>query len=203
MALLRNREAHVVKRVSCILWLGIALAFLLPTDELIGRRVDGGTVRLADVAVGPYLMTVFTEPTPPRPGPFDVSIWIHTPESFDLVEGLSITVDARSESGASVTHEATQEQADRPDQYYAAKFDLPTADIWTVRVTVEGGTGNDRWSDSEGFAVESLEPTLLTHPAVVIAIGLIPLLLISLWLRASPDDSIGDGAMQSETPRAN
>src|SRR5262249_156491 len=72
--------------------------FLLSSCHLITvspghARADGGTVRLSQRAGG-YQVTVFTEPTPLRAGPVDVSVLVQDAATGQALPGAQVTVRA-------------------------------------------------------------------------------------------------------------
>lgn len=104
-------------------------------------RGDGGTVRVSE-RVGPYLVSVFTSPTPWRAGPVDVSVFVQDADNRALVREGTVTVKAwlRDRPGDAITYPATAEAATN-QLFRAAVFDLPEPGWWDVEVSVEGPKG--------------------------------------------------------------
>jgi hypothetical protein len=98
---------------------------------------DGGVVRLSQHA-GPYAVTVFTSPTPLRPGPIDVSVLVQDGHSGDVVTDAAVTVTLRAgdEPSRQVRGAATRAQATNK-LLYAALLDLPAAGSWQVEVGID------------------------------------------------------------------
>lgn len=147
---------------------------------------NGGTLRVADAAMGDYRVSVYTDPTPPRPDSVDVSVLVVRADDPRPVEGLDVRVAARwagpdgapaALEGRSVTVVADRAQADDP-RYYAAKFAPGRVGEWLVEVSVEGPDG----AGTTAFRIDVREPGLLDEPWVVVTLALLPLLLLALWL---------------------
>lgn len=146
-----------------------------PTQAL----ANGGTLRLANVPMGAYLVSVFTDPTPVRPDSLDVSILVVNRTGGEVVEGLDVRVRTRHLDGVVPDDErpATREQADDP-RYYAAKFGLGAEGVWEIRVVLEGPEGQG----DAGFEVTAREPGILGNPLVLMILALLPLLLVGVWI---------------------
>jgi hypothetical protein len=145
-------------------------------------RADGGAVRLSE-RQGGYRITVFTEPTPFRAGPVDVSVLIqdgHTGQPVP-VERVTVRLAPRGRPDEALVQPATTEAATNK-LFLAAKFDLPGPGWWEVEIEVEGELGPAR----ARFAVEAAEaapPWLASWawfgwPAVAIVLFAIHQLLV-------------------------
>src|SRR5262245_51794128 len=95
-----------------LLYVVLLSPFLLATMSPCHARADGGTVRLSQRAGG-YRITVFTEPTPFRAGPVDVSVLVQDAATGDVVPGAQVTVWAApsGRGGEAAEHPATTEAA--------------------------------------------------------------------------------------------
>jgi hypothetical protein len=104
-------------------------------------RGDGGAVRLSQ-PVGPYRLTVFTAPTPPRAGPVDVSVFVQDGAGGEVLPDLTvrITLTPVGRAGEPLTARASHEAATNK-LFQAATFDLPDRGRWRVAVAVEGPRG--------------------------------------------------------------
>jgi hypothetical protein len=102
---------------------------------------DGGAVRLSR-QVGPYRVTVFTAPTPPRAGPVDVSVFVQDGAGGEALPDVTvrITLTPLGREGPSLEARATHEAATNK-LFQAAAFDLPAPGRWKIAVTVEGPRG--------------------------------------------------------------
>jgi hypothetical protein len=123
---------------------------------------NGGTLRLANVPMGAYLVSVFTDPTPVRPDSLDVSVLVVMRGLGGGGEGLDVRLRTRHLEGLRPEEErpATREQADDP-RYYAAKFGLGAEGPWEIQVTVRGPEG----SGEASFEVRARDRGLLGNPA--------------------------------------
>lgn len=177
------------------------LALLLAALALVlagPLMANGGTVRISRAAVGPYLVSVFTSPTPLRTGEVDVSVLVQDTVReavLDVpvaVEAVPVGFDA-----APVRHEATREQATNK-LFKAAKFDVTTPGEWEIRVHVGGEEGG-----AVSFQAELTDPTLLDRPYLLAALVLLPLLLLGwLLLGRGEDDDEGDRAARGQSRMA-
>ena len=173
--------------------LAVALLLAIPGTLL----ANGGTLRLANVPMGDYLVSVFTDPTPVRPDSLDVSVLIFQDEVEGVPDGVGVTIrtellelhaddgewpDARP--GMGETLQATREQADDP-RYYAAKFALGAPGRWLISVEVDGEGGHGEAS----FEVTAREPGLLGHPLVISFLALLPLGLAAWWIMKGEDEA--------------
>ena len=141
---------------------------------------DGGTLRVANVPMGAYRVSVFTDPTPIPPETIDVSVLVTFERGRGMARGLEIGVVARrlDGTGGEVRHPATRDQAEDP-RYYAAKFALGSEGRWEIRVRVSGPEGEGETV----FQVTVQEPGLLGNPFLILTVALLPLLLVGWWLR--------------------
>src|ERR1700722_11633569 len=91
---------------------------------------DAGAVRVSE-RHGNRLITVFTDPTPLRAGPVDVSILVQDAASGETVleDKIDIAVAPRGFSSATARHHATSDAASNK-LFQAANFDLPNAGWW-------------------------------------------------------------------------
>jgi hypothetical protein len=167
-----------------------AVLLLLAVPALL--FANGGTLRLANVPMGEYRVSVFTDPTPVRPDSLDVSVLVIR-EGFEGVpEGLDVRVHAELIEGEGehahgahptpMEERATREQADDP-RYYAAKFGLGSEGRWRITVSVSGEAG----SGAASFELRARERGILGHPLVIWLLALLPLIAAAVWLRRDQD----------------
>jgi acetylornithine deacetylase/succinyl-diaminopimelate desuccinylase-like protein len=140
---------------------------------------NGGTLRLANVPMGEYRVSAFTDPTPVRPDTLDVSVLVVREGVTGVAEDVRVTVRTRAleGQGPETVREATREQADDP-RYHAAKFALGAEGEWEVTVAVIGPHGQGEAS----FRLRARERGLLGHPLVLMGLALLPLLAVALWI---------------------
>jgi hypothetical protein len=161
----------------------VALLLLLAAAPLLA---NGGTVRISREAVGPYLVSVFTSPTPLRTGEVDVSVLVQDTVR-EAVLDVPVMVEARPVGfdGAAVRYEATRRQATNR-LFKAAKFPLTEAGDWELRVRVGDDEGGE-----VSFRVELTDPTILDRPYVLAALILVPLLALGWFLLGREKDGSG------------
>ncbi len=167
----RRAPSH---RESCLVAI-LALLLLLPLE----LGANGGMLRLANLTMGAYRVSIYTDPTPVRPDSLDVSVLVVQEGLVGVPEGLEVLVRPRPlrEPGPEREVRATREQADDP-RYYAAKFGLGVEGPWEIVVEVRGEAGQG----SASFEVIAREPGLLGHPAALILMLFLPLALAGWWL---------------------
>ncbi len=177
---------------------GVSVLFLLSVSTLVAMPTmlwaNGGTLRLANIAMGEYRVSVFTDPTPVRPDSLDVSVLVLQVGELGVPEGLDITIrteliEYRGEHHAehpleahTTSLRATREAADDP-RYYAAKFPLGAAGVWKVTIELRGEHGDGDAS----FEITARERGLLGHPLVLLFLGLLPLAGAAWWIQRSEE----------------
>jgi hypothetical protein len=102
-------------------------------------RGDGGLLRLAETA-GDYRITVFTSPTPLRPGWVDISILVQDALSGQTIPDAMVTVRMAQGDQPVLEYPATTEAATNK-LFRAAQFELPMSGRWEVQVQVDGSHG--------------------------------------------------------------
>lgn len=171
----------------------LLLAPLLVAGSAVPTTIlaNGGTLRLTAM-LGPYEVSVFTDPTPVRPDSLDVSVLVRRPGDAQPLRGLRVFVraEAMDHVAMPLEHEATREAADDP-RYYAAKFPLVASGRWRITVSVAGEEGSGEGS----FEVNAVEQSLLGQPRIIIPLALLPLVFVAWWLyRGGPGgESPGSG----------
>jgi hypothetical protein len=114
---------------------------------------DGGLVRISQPA-GPFVVTVFSAPTPLRAGPVDLSVLVQEPGGAAVLDAeVRLILERRGERPTPIELAATRAQATNK-LLYAAPFELPAAGTWQVEVTVARGA--DR--ATVAFAVDAAPP---------------------------------------------
>jgi hypothetical protein len=115
-----------------------AIVAILPAIAI----ADGGAVR-ASKREGNCQVTVFTEPTPLREGPVDVSVFVQVADTGRPILGNTIDIEIvpRAHSSEKLHVAATVESATNK-LFQAAHFNLPDAGSWDFTVNVRRPTGN-------------------------------------------------------------
>jgi hypothetical protein len=146
------KDESDMTNIRLIVWLLLASSFILHPSSFL--RADGGTVRLSQRAGG-YQITVFTEPTPLRAGPVDVSVLVQDAVTKQALPEAQVTVwvGQPARGRAAVPYPATTEAATNK-LLRAALFELPEPGWWELEVVVEGLLGPGRVR----CTVEAAEP---------------------------------------------
>lgn len=132
---------------------------------------NGGQVRVADQAVGQYLVTVSTSPAPLRAGPVDISVIVQDQARQTVNDArVTVTTEPLGHAGPGGSYPATRDQA-TVREFYAAKFNLPAAGQWRMQVDITGPQG----AGSTSFDVEASSAALINGPVLFVVLGLVPL----------------------------
>lgn len=146
-------------------------------------QANGGTVRISRAPVGPYLVTIYSSPTPLRTGEVDVSVLVQ--DSADAVLDVPVSVEAHplaladGAGGEPVRLEATRRQATNK-LFKAAKFDVAEPGDWEFRVRVAD-------AGMLSFQATVARTTLLDRPWLLALLVLLPVGLVG-WLMLGRDD---------------
>lgn len=100
---------------------------------------DGGTVRLSE-RQGPYRLAVFTSPQPLRAGPVDISVLVQDAVTGEPLQDVAVKLELTGPAGAALHLRATPGAATN-QLFQAAQFELPAAEVWEVRVMLDGPRG--------------------------------------------------------------
>jgi len=134
-------------------------------------RANGGTVQVADQPAGPYIVTVFTSPSPVRAGAVDVSVLVQDQARQPVDDAqVTVTTEPIGHAAPGGTYSATRDQADIK-LYYAAKFNLPAAGQWRFTVDVQGPRGGG----ATAFALEAGGASVISAPLLIALLFLVPL----------------------------
>jgi len=146
-----------------LMWVPGSVIFLVPVGVLVMRLLDaprtrraavfstalllagvwpawghhGGEVRLMEKA-GPFLITVFGDPTPLRVGPVDISVMIQDEDGGRPILEAEVTVQLQEQgTGRSpIITQATRQNATNK-LLYAALVNLPAPGLWELQVTAQ------------------------------------------------------------------
>ena len=145
------QQRHLLRRIV------VALTLLVATRAL----GDGGAVQVRQ-ADGPFVVTIFTAPTPLRAGPVDISVLVQTRDGNQPVLDAQVFVTLKSSTGdpPAIETAATRQQATNK-LLFATVVNLPFAGPWDLRVTVR--RGQEAAEVSCEVAVAAALPPLLSH----------------------------------------
>jgi mono/diheme cytochrome c family protein len=104
----------------------------------------GGALQLNGDPAGPYRVSVWTQPTPPRPGALRVTVAVMRPESFRPIADVAVELAAEPlEPGTGAT---VVPAVKGPEAWsgYTAELPIPRPGPWkvTVRITGREGAGS-------------------------------------------------------------
>jgi hypothetical protein len=152
----------------------VSLAFLL----LGGTHLlwaDGGKVQLQKEA-GPFLITLFSDPSEVRIGRVDLSVLCQKSGDKSTILDAKVFLHLTKPGGAEIvefTLPASHEAATNKT-LYAAHLDLPSPGKWKVKVDVR--RGGDEASVSGDLNVLPKEPLLVSYWPFFVIVPLIALL---------------------------
>lgn len=181
---------RTARRVRTLARLAAATALLAVPGVMLA---NGGTVRISRQKAGPFLVSVYTEPTPLRTGAIDVSVLLQDTASEATVLDADVTVSAEpvAHDGVGGTFRATRAQATNK-LFKAAEFAIQGAGLWRFTVTATSGAG----TGTVTFEAAVRDPGLLDRPFLVVLLLALPLGLVAWLLTRSdaPREEEGSGA---------
>ena len=169
-------HGHTATRVLTILaWVGLVAA--------APAQGDGGLVRLSEPA-GPFVVSVFTSPTPLRVGPADISVMVQdrTTSQPILDAEVVITLQPLDQGGSVVSASATHALATNK-LLYAALLEIPSPGRWHLQVEARHGADVADVS-CEVTAAPPASPLLSYWPYLVFPPVAICLFILHQWLKA-------------------
>jgi hypothetical protein len=137
---------------------------------------NGGRLRLGRVEAGPYLVSVWTQPDPPRVGRLDVSVAVMQPPGGDPVLDANVMVSVVRD-GRGPTPVPAPRGAGGNLLLHHAEIELATAGAWQVTVAVSGSRG----AGAVEFPLTAQPPSPLLR--VIAAVGVAALAGWLLWRR--------------------
>lgn len=168
-----NRAANAAVMT---MWL-LAIAWI---SGLIRAHADGGAVQFEKTA-GPFVITVFTTPSPLRAGPVDLSLMVQSRENQQPVLDCQALVQLHKEGAMSIRYEATHEAAQNK-LLYAAPVDVPEPGLWELEVAIEHG--DDSINVAGEITVAPANPVLLVYwRSLALPPLFISLFAVNQWLK--------------------
>jgi len=173
---MEKRRAKLIGRY-CLHSLLLAPALM----ALYARAWADGGLALLHQTDGPFVVTVFAAPNPPRVGPIDISVLTQYRADGRAALNAEVIVRLWREGGMTVVRRATREAA-RNKPLYSALMNLPEAGQWELEVTIKQG---ERAARALGqISIAAPRPFLLSYwrslslPWVVVA-----LFAMNQWLK--------------------
>lgn len=143
-------------------------------------RADGGAVQFMKSA-GPFVITVFTTPSPLRAGPVDISLMIQSRENQQPVLDCLAQVQLSKDGATSIRSEATH-QAAQNKLFYAAQVNIPESGLWELEASVR--RGDDSVKVAGPITVAPSNPVLLVYwRSLVLPPLFISLFALNQWLK--------------------
>ena len=121
---------------------------------------NGGTVRIAEAPVGPWVVTVYSSPTPLRTGEIDISTLVQDSGGATVDVPITVTATPVGFVAEAVLQPATRRQATNK-LFKAAKFDIGVPGRWVFRIHV----GSAAAAAGGPSPVETVDDTVGTDPA--------------------------------------
>lgn len=160
---------------------------------------NGGTVRVAKAPAGPYLVSAWSQPEPPRVGRLDVSVAVMRPVTEDALLDARVTATAEAADGkAGARAMALVPGGGGNPLYYHALFEMPAPGRWRVTLAVEGPAGAGRAAfDLDVQPARSPVWTLV--PAFLLGLGGL-WWVVRWWRRQAPAGGPQTDAGRSDPP---
>ena len=141
---------------------------------------DGGALQFTRSA-GPFIITVFTTPSPLRAGPVDISLMIQSSENQQPVLDCVANVQLRKEGSRSIGSEATH-QFSQNKLFYAAPLNVPESGVWELEVAIWHGDTSANVSGP--ITVAPPNPVLLGYwRSLAVPPVFISLFALNQWLK--------------------
>lgn len=172
------------------------LFFLLVAGAPAALAHGGGTPQLENAAAGPYVVSAWTSPHPPRVGAYHVTVSVarlgEGGAAGEPVLGADVMVrlTARAGGGEALTARASNEAAENK-LFYEADVTLPAPGVYDVQVTVDGTDGRGE----AAFPIEVQEGGGVNWGLVGAAgVGLVVVLfLVGQAMRTRAQDEVENG----------
>lgn len=131
---------------------------------------NGGTLRLSRATAGPYLVSAWTRPDPPRVGRLDLSVAVMTPDSGQAVLGAEVRANAALTARQEVATSTRLERGGGGNLLlYHGNVELPAAGGWRVWIEAGGPDG----SGITAFELDVQPPLPIAGPITIGVVALI------------------------------
>ncbi len=162
---------------TALVW---ALAHLAMWPSL--ANADAGAIR-GSKRDATHQITVFTDPTPLRAGPVDVSVFVQDADTGQPILGnkIDVAIAPHDHPSGEIYLEATSAAASNK-LFQAANFDLPHAGWWTFTVNFDR-PGDSMYLDFEVNAVDSIPNWVSLWSWFCWPFGVVALFAMSLMFR--------------------
>ena len=185
--MLGNHLAHSASprlrgETLCVAARAVALIALLVASA---AWADGGEMCVTQTA-GPFEITVFTAPSPPRVGPIDISVLVVDHGSHAPLLDADVQVELRSPTPPALPRTATASHAGAVNKLlYVTTLEAPSASPWVLEARVR--KGGESASVTCELAVESPLGALLAYwPYLALPVVAIGFFALQQWIKRSP-----------------
>lgn len=138
----RNKPSILEFRLCLGLLLLLALSW-----PYLATAHGSGTLRLANVAAGPYHLSAWSAPEPARVGDFHISVAVDEPKagnssaaSSPSTLAVQVAMTSIAQRSGNLRQQATL-QTTFFQSYYESYFTIPATGRWQVTVNVTGSAG--------------------------------------------------------------
>jgi len=175
-----HRKTLTFERVSNAAAITMLLVGLACMARISPAHADGGVAQFTKHA-GPFVVTVFTTPSPLRAGPVDVSVMIQSSETGEPVLDCAALIQLYKEGAASIQSAATHYAAQNK-LFYAALLKVPESGLWQVDVSIKHA--GDSIDVAGVIIVAPSNPALLVYwRNLALQTLFIALFVLNQWLK--------------------
>ena len=176
----QQRKTGTFNRVANAAVMAMLLIAIAWFAGLSRAHADGGVVQF-EKSAGPFVITVFTMPSPLRAGPVDISLMIQSRDSQQPVLDCQALVQLRKEGAMSIRSEATHEAAQNK-LLYAALVEVPESGLWELEAEIKHGDVSINVAGE--INVASSAPVLLVYwRSLALPPLFISLFAVNQWLK--------------------
>ncbi|HHB90929.1 MAG TPA: hypothetical protein ENK60_06435 [Anaerolineae bacterium] len=150
---------------------------LLLGSRLVVWAHGGGTPRLVNEPLGPYWLSAWTYPDPPKVGELHVTAALARSDTGEPVVEPTITVYARGSSRHDVLEAVMSHDDAATPYFYNVDFDVPYAGEWTIELVVREGS----WEEMASFPLVVEPAPINTNLIRLAAFVTLAFLFIGWW----------------------
>jgi hypothetical protein len=174
-----RRNGPALRRLAARLLLFLGLLSLCPEGAAMAH--GGGTLRLSNAPVGPYRLSIWTQPDVLRVGEVHLTLGVTEPgpegslEAGPPILDATVVITARPLSGGEIVELLASRDNAANKLFYEADFELDQPGTWRFDVQVSGPQGGG----AAGFESDVSPPSALNVPLLA-GVGVI--LAVVAWL---------------------
>jgi hypothetical protein len=148
----------------------------------MAARGDGLHLVISQPA-GPFVISIFTAPTPLRPGPAEISVLIQEKDGRRAVPDADVQVALRAADGPRTERTGTATRgAVANKMIYGTRIDLPASGRWTLTASVRAGERSATVSSALEVA-PALAPLVAFWGFVALPFVAIAVFALHQWLK--------------------